>query len=306
MRFIKMHGAGNDYVYVDLFTERLSMEPERLAPLISDRHFGVGGDGLVLICPSDVADARMRMFNADGSEGEMCGNAIRCVAKYVAENLRKGAKSLRVATEAGIKTIELFYDGSKVERARVDMGAPILKPSEIPTSLRAGGEDAPVVDLPVVALKLDFDKELGADAESFARSPLTCVSMGNPHCVIFVDEITDELTLDCGPKIERSLENFPKKVNVEFAEIVSRGELKMRVWERGSGETLACGTGTCATVVAAILSGRTDNRVLARLRGGDLEIEWDRDGNSVFMTGPATEVFRGELDERALRWTTGD
>ena len=305
MRFTKMHGAGNDYVYVDLFQEELPAAPEKLAPIIADRHFGVGGDGLVLICPSDIADARMRMFNLDGSESEMCGNAIRCVAKYVAERKTPRPDRLRVATGAGVLALDCYYDAAKekVERVRVDMGKPILNPSDVPTTLRGEGEGRPVLDLPIKELGLDFSSALGADSDAlraFESSPLCCVSMGNPHCVVFVDAVTDALVTSCGPIIERSLVNFPKRVNVEFIERVSNSELKMRVWERGSGETLACGTGACASTVAAILTGRADKRVRVHLRGGDLEIEWDESSGDVFMTGPAVEVFTGVLDEGIL------
>ena len=300
MKFVKMHGAGNDYVYVDLFRETLPVPPEKLAPLISDRHFGVGGDGLVLICPCEGVDARMRMFNSDGSESEMCGNAIRCVAKHVAERVLSRPRELKIATGAGVKTLLCDYSGDAVVRVRVDMGAPILAPSEVPTTLRAknGAADAPVVDLPVASLGLDFSHELGAGSErwgKFMKAPLTCVSMGNPHCAIFVDEITDELVLECGPKIERSLENFPRKVNVHFVKVESPTEVTMRVWERGTGETLACGTGACAVGVACALSGRTGRKTTVRLRGGTLEIEWDETTGSVFMTGPTLRVFDGEL-----------
>ena len=300
MRFTKMHGAGNDYVYVDLFHEKLPLEPETLARMVSDRHFGVGSDGLVLICPSEVADAQMRMFNSDGSESEMCGNAIRCVAKYVADRNVSRPTQLKIMTGAGLKTLVCEYQDDAVARVRVDMGAPILKPELVPTTLRAPGAnpDAPASEIPVATLGLDFAPELGAGSElwaSFMKAPLTCVSMGNPHCVIFVDKICDELVLGCGPKIERSLENFPRKINVQFVEVVSPSEVKMRVWERGAGETLACGTGACAVGVACALTGRTNRKVNVRLVGGDLEIEWNAEKNTVYMTGSATETFSGTL-----------
>ena len=263
-----MHGAGNDYVYVDTFREKLPMAPEELAPLVSNRHFGIGSDGLVLICPSDVADAQMRMFNPDGSESEMCGNAVRCVAKYVAERSLSHPSQLRIATGKGVLTLQCEYEGDLVTRVRVDMGAPILEPALVPTTLRSStSETAPVVDRPVRDLGLDFSQELGSgskELESFLNSPLTCVSMGNPHCVIFVDQP------------------------------LSEDEVRMRVWERGTGETLACGTGACAVGVSCVLSGRTKSNVLIHLLGGDLQIEWNG-ADSVYMTGPALETFSGIL-----------
>lgn len=306
MRFTKMHGAGNDYVYVDLFREKLPVSPEELAPMVSNRHFGVGSDGLVLICPSDVADARMRMFNPDGSESEMCGNAARCVAKYVAERSAARPKQLKLETGAGVLTLQCEYEGDQVRRVRVDMGAPVLTPADVPTTLRSpsGGETDPVRDLSVSSLGLDFSDELGVDSDelnALTAAPMTCVSMGNPHVVVFVDKITDALVLRCGPKIERSLDNFPRKTNVHFVEVLSRDEARMRVWERGTGETLACGTGACAVGVACALTGRTGQKVLVHLRGGDLEIEWDRDLNKVFMTGSALKTFTGELTPEFFR-----
>ena len=300
MRFVKMHGAGNDYVYVDLFSEKLPVSAEELAPMVSNRHFGVGSDGLVLICPCDEADARMRMFNPDGSESEMCGNAVRCVAKYVAERSGVRPQTLKIATGAGVLTLRCEYEGDAVVRVRVDMGAPILVPEKVPTTLRSPGvaETEPAKNVPVASLGLDFSTELGAGSDewaAFMKAPATCVSMGNPHVVIFVEKITDALVLGCGPKIERSLANFPRKTNVHFVEVLSQNELRMRVWERGTGETLACGTGACAVGVAGALTGRTHEKVLIHLVGGDLEIEWDRKQNRVFMTGPALKTFSGEL-----------
>lgn len=306
MQFTKMHGAGNDYVYVDCVPEKLPMPPDELARRISDRHFGVGSDGLVLICPSDVADAEMRMFNSDGSESEMCGNAIRCVAKYVADRNPSRPTQLKIATGAGIKTLFCEYHSDAVARVRVDMGAPILEPERVPTTLRSPRNEstAPAADIPVATLGLDFASELGAGSEEwgdFMKAPLTCVSMGNPHCVIFVKKITDALVLECGPKIERSLENFPRKINVEFVEVVSPTEVNMRVWERGAGETLACGTGSCAVGVASALTGRTGRKTTVKLLGGELEIEWNEEKNTVFMTGPAVETFSGRLSREFFR-----
>ncbi len=306
MQFTKMHGAGNDYVYVDLFREKLPLPPEELAPMVSNRHFGIGSDGLVLICPSDVADAQMRMFNPDGSESEMCGNAVRCVAKYVADRSVSHPSQLTIATGAGIKTLMCEYVGDSVSRVRVDMGEPILTPAEVPTTLRTPGaaDSDPARDISVAALGLDFSSELGAGSDewaAFMKAPMTCVSMGNPHVVIFVEKITDALVLGCGPKIERSLENFPRKTNVHFVEVLSRDEVRMRVWERGTGETLACGTGASAVGVACQLTGRTGQKVLIHLVGGDLEIEWNREINRVFMTGPALETFSGVLTDEFFR-----
>ncbi len=280
MRFTKMHGAGNDYVYLDCFAQAAPEDPVDLAQRISDRHFGVGGDGLVLILPSGAADARMRMFNADGSEAEMCGNAVRCVAKYVYDHGLVQKPTLKIETGRGLLSLDLEVKNGRVARARVDMGEPILTPADVPTTLPGNPQVAghPVVnaELPVSGRKL----------------LVTCVSMGNPHCVTYLPKLTDYWVLRIGPKVETDA-HFPRRVNVEFVEVVSRGEVRMRVWERGSGETLACGTGASAVCVAGVLSGRTDRKVLVRLRGGDLELEWAED-NHVYMTGPATEVFSGE------------
>jgi diaminopimelate epimerase len=280
MRFTKMHGAGNDYVYVDCFAQNIPREVPALARRISDRHFGVGGDGLILICPSERADAEMRMFNADGSAAEMCGNGIRCVAKYLYDH-GICRKSPLVIESAGRKlTLELSVVDGQVAQARVDMGEPILIPERIPTTLRSpAGPGAPVIDMPVAVGGREFNA--------------TCVSMGNPHCVVFVDEPTDDWVLGLGPQVEVDA-RFPKRVNVEFVKLLGRGELQQRTWERGSGETLACGTGACAVGVAGVLTGRTDRKVEIHLPGGDLMIEWSEANNHVYMTGPAVEVFSGE------------
>jgi diaminopimelate epimerase len=274
MRFTKMQGAGNDYIYVDCFRESMPQDPAELARRVSDRHFGVGADGLILICPSTVADARMRMFNADGSESEMCGNGVRCVAKYVHDHGIAAKPSLRIETGRGVLTIELELDAGRVRRARVDMGEPILAAASIPTTLPGD----PVVD-----------RELTIDGKTIR---VTCASMGNPHCVTYVDRLDDSWVLGLGPKVEVDA-HFPRRVNAEFVEVLSSCEIRMRVWERGSGETLACGTGACAVCVAGVLSGRTGRRLLAHLPGGDLELEW-AENNHVFLTGPAVEVFSGE------------
>jgi diaminopimelate epimerase len=274
MRFTKMEGAGNDYVYVNCFSESLPEEPAALARKVSDRHFGVGGDGLILICPSEVADARMRMFNADGSESEMCGNGVRCVAKYVFDHGLAKKKTLKIETGRGVLTLDLELGNGRVERVRVDMGQPILKAADIPTTLPGD----PVVRVPLSVA----GRELR----------VTCVSMGNPHCVTYVDRLTDEWVLGVGPKVEVD-PHFPRRVNAEFVEVVSPREVRMRVWERGSGETLACGTGASAVCVAGVLAGVTERKILAHLPGGDLELEWAANDH-VYMTGPAKEVFSGE------------
>lgn len=279
MRFVKMHGAGNDYVYVDCFQEKLPQPPAELAPKIADRHFGVGGDGLILITPSEVADARMRMFNADGSEAEMCGNGVRCVAKYVYESGISRNNPLRIETGRGVLALDLLLEMNRVHKVRVNMGEPILKPGDIPTTLAEGLERA--VNCP-----------LEVDGKTL---PVTCVSMGNPHCVIFVEKLTDDLVHGLGAAIERH-PAFPRRVNVEFVRVESASAVQARVWERGSGETLACGTGACAVCVAGVLTGRTNRRISVRLPGGVLDIEWSEQG-PVFLTGPAVEVFRGDWPE---------
>jgi len=274
MRFTKMQGCGNDYVYVDLFRERLTGDVAKLAVAVADRHFGVGGDGLILIGPSERADARMRMFNADGSEAEMCGNGLRCVAKYVYDHGIASKEQLTIETGRGILTVDLEVKGGKAQRVRVDMGEPILEAAKIPTTL-AGNPPT--------------DAEVVVEGEAFA---FTCVSMGNPHAVTFVDEITDRLVHGVGPQVEKAAA-FPKRVNVEFVKVNGKSDAHMRVWERGSGETLACGTGACAVAVAGVLTGRFDRTVTIHLLGGDLDIEWGQD-NHVYKTGPAVEVFSGD------------
>jgi diaminopimelate epimerase len=279
MRFTKMHGIGNDYIYVNCFEEPLPKDPKTLAQKMSDRHFGIGGDGLILICPSDNgADARMRMYNADGSEAEMCGNGLRCVAKYAYDYGIKRGQTLRIQTGRGILTVDLDVKNGKVDRVQVNMGQPILEAAKIPTKL-AGN---PPLDVP-----------LTVDGRTMQ---VTCVSVGNPHCVTYVERATDDLVLGLGPKIEHS-PMFPARVNVEFIEICSPREIRQRTWERGSGETLACGTGASAVCVAGVLTGRTERRIINHLRGGDLELEWRESDGCVYMTGPATEVFTGQWPE---------
>lgn len=274
MKFTKMHGCGNDYVYVNLFEENIEDAPA-LSIKVSDRHFGIGSDGLITIGASDVADFRMRIYNADGSEAEMCGNGIRCVAKYVYDHKLTDKTEISVESGAGIKYLTLFVENGKVAQVRVDMGEPILNSKEIP--VLADGDR--VVDQPISVGGREWK--------------MTCVSMGNPHAVVFVEDVASFEIEKYGPDFERhSL--FPKRTNTEFVQLISREEIAMRVWERGSNETWACGTGTCACVMACILNGYTDNKVLVHLRGGDLTIEYEPDTNHIFMTGPATEVFRGE------------
>ncbi|GIW97386.1 MAG: diaminopimelate epimerase [Pirellulaceae bacterium] len=275
MQFTKMHGAGNDYVYVDCFRETLPEAPEVLAPRIAHRRFGVGGDGLILIEPSEKADARMRMFNADGSQAEMCGNGLRCVAKYVYDHGIARREELRIETGAGVLTVQVHPVAGKVQRVTVDMGPPILEAGRIPTTL---AEDR------AIAVPCQFG------GRSFEA---TCVSMGNPHCVFFVPEATDDLVLQIGPLVEQD-RRFPQRTNVEFVEVLSPTRLRQRTWERGSGETWACGTGASAVCVAGVLTGRSERRVSIELLGGTLELHWDEATDHVWMTGPAVEVFHGE------------
>lgn len=274
MKFTKMHGLGNDYIYINCFEESVT-NPEQLAISISDRHFGVGGDGLVLIMPSQVADARMRMFNSDGSEAEMCGNAIRCVGKFLYDHRIIRKETLTIETLAGIKQLNLDINQGLVSSVKVDMGEPILQSDIIPVN----GDSRFIIGEPISVNENNYQ--------------YTAVSMGNPHCVIFVPEITDTMVLTDGPALEvHSL--FPRKINVEFVKVNSKKSITMRVWERGSGETMACGTGACASVVAAISNNLTERIVSVKLLGGELLIEWEKVSNHVFMTGPAVTVFKGE------------
>ncbi|MCG8651331.1 MAG: diaminopimelate epimerase [Pirellulales bacterium] len=276
MKFTKMHGAGNDYVYVDCFQQALPPDLSELARRMSHRHFGIGADGLILIRPSEIADARMQMFNADGSESEMCGNGVRCVAKYVHDHRIAPKPHLKIETGAGVLDLELSVgDDGLVSRVTVDMGRPELEAPRVPVTLRPSGQ---VVNHPL---------EVGGE-----RLEVTCVSMGNPHCVIFVEAATDDLVLRCGPLIEND-PRFPNRTNVEFVEVISPQEVRQRTWERGSGETWACGTGASAVCVAGVLTGRTERKILNHLLGGDLTLRWDEDTGHVMMTGGATEVFRG-------------
>ena len=275
MKFTKMQGLGNDYVYVNCFEEKIDNPPE-LARRISDRHFGVGSDGLIMINPSDRADFEMEMYNADGSRGEMCGNGIRCVAKYVYDYGLTDKTDISVGTLGGIKYLELTVVDGKVRTVKVDMGKPELEPQKIP--VKADGDKA--VDEPILV-----------GGEEYR---MTCVSMGNPHAVVFVGcDVRDFPLEEIGPKFE-SHERFPNRVNTEFVRVIDRHTAEMRVWERGSGETLACGTGACAVAVACVLNGLTEDEVTVRLLGGDLQIRWDREKDTVYMTGPAEIVFDGE------------
>ncbi|MCS7304216.1 MAG: diaminopimelate epimerase [Thermoguttaceae bacterium] len=279
MRFTKMHGAGNDYIFVNCFQEPMPENPAELARQVSDRHFGIGGDGLILICPSEKADAKMRIFNADGSEAEMCGNGIRCVAKYLYDHGLARKPVLQIETGRGVLNLRLELQQGRVQQVEVDMGEPILDPERIPTQLPGNPQyGGAVVETPLLV----------ADQTLL----VTCVSMGNPHCVCFVEELTDSLVSTLGPQIERHPQ-FPNRVNVEFVQLVSSQEVKVRVWERGSGETLACGTGACAVCVAGVLTARTSRQLLAHLPGGDLKLHWSEKDNHVYLTGPTVEVFTG-------------
>lgn len=277
LHFTKMHGTGNDYVYVNLFTETVE-NPEQLSIQISDRHFGIGSDGLILIAPSEVADCRMIMFNADGSEGAMCGNGIRCVAKYAYEHGIAKDTHMRIETKSGIKTLELTVEEGIVTYVQVNMGQAILKPENIP--VKADGDDF-------------VDREISVDGKEYK---VTCVSMGNPHCVVFTEGIDDLELEKIGPKFENH-ELFPDRINTEFVEIIDEHTVKMRVWERGSGETISCGTGTCAVTVASVLNGycKRGEEVEVQIRGGRLYDTW-LDSGEVLMKGPATTVFEGEIE----------
>lgn len=280
MEFTKMHGCGNDYVYVDCTQNELN-NPGEIAVKVSDRHFGIGSDGLILIKKSDKADFFMEMYNADGSQGKMCGNGIRCVGKYVYDNGLTSKTDISVETLSGIKYLKLNVADGRVKTVCVNMGSPILNASDIPVKTELSDNGKTVINKPI-----------NIDGKIYE---MTCVSMGNPHAVVFVDS-TDEFPVDViGPKFENN-PVFPERTNTEFVELVDRTHLKMRVWERGSGETFACGTGTCATVVAAVLNGLCDNSVEVKLLGGILNITWDRNENVVYMEGPAETVFKGTIE----------
>lgn len=275
MKFTKMHGAGNDYIYIDGFVEKVP-DPTALAIEMSDRHFGVGSDGLIMILPSEQGDVRMRMFNADGSEAQMCGNGIRCVAKYAYDHGLAKKTELTIETAAGLLTLKLFPDeNDRIEQVRVNMGRPRLRRGSLPM---IGPETENAMNINLEAANRQFRA--------------TCLSMGNPHCVIYVDEINCFPVREIGPVIENH-SWFPERVNVIFVEVLNKHEIRQRTWERGAGETLACGTGASAACVAGVLTGRTERRVQAHLPGGDLQLEWAEDDH-VYLTGPAVEIFTGE------------
>ena len=277
LKFTKMHGLGNDYVYMDAINQDIKDRNE-LAKFVSDRHFGIGSDGLILIDKSDKADFKMQMFNSDGTEAEMCGNGIRCVGKFVYDKGLTDKETITIETLAGIKTLKLTIENGKMKLARVDMGEPILEPEKIPVIAK---------ETPVKNLKLKAeDKEF----------TFTCVSMGNPHAVTFIKEDVNKFDICKYGKILEIDKAFPKKSNIEFINVIDDHTLKMRVWERGAGETLACGTGACASVVSAIINGYTSREVTVHLLGGDLNINWDEKDNHVYMTGPATTVFEGKIE----------
>lgn len=276
MRFTKMQGIGNDYVYVNCLEEQVE-NPSSLAKIVSDRHFGIGSDGLILIRPSAQADFFMEMFNADGSRSEMCGNGIRCVGKYVFDHGLTSKTEIDVNTLAGVKHLVLHVEDGRVASVTVDMGEPVLDPELIPVNAAL----SPVVGEPVEVSGVPY--------------AMTCVSMGNPHAVVFVDDTASFPLHEVGPAFEQH-PVFPRRVNAEFVQVINRNEVNMRVWERGAGETLACGTGACATTVACVLNGLTEDEITLHLLGGDLQVRWDRAVNRVFMTGPAATVFEGELD----------
>jgi diaminopimelate epimerase len=276
MKFTKMHGIGNDYVYIDCFKEKVE-NPQELAIKVSDRHKGIGSDGLILIMPSETCDFRMRMFNSDGSEAQMCGNGTRCVGKFVYDEGYTQKREITLETKSGVKILQLFPVNGKVEKVRVNMGEPVLSVPQIPVKWK---------EEQLINQMIDFNPD---------KQAITCVSMGNPHAIIFTENI-DKLDIE---KIGKKIENhpmFPERTNVEFVEILSSTSARMRVWERGSGETQACGTGACAVEVAAVLNNRLERKATISLLGGDLELEWSEINNHVYMTGGAVKVFEGEID----------
>lgn len=276
IKFTKMHGLGNDYVYINCTEGQKIENVSKLAQFVSNRHFGIGSDGLILICKSDIADFKMRMLNYDGTEAEMCGNGIRCVGKFVYDKGLTKKENITVETLAGIKRLKLNIKEGKVETVEVDMGEPILEPSKIPVI----SDECPVKNL-----------EIKVDDKVFI---FTCVSMGNPHAITIVKNVKDFDIEKYGKVLERD-EHFPRRANIEFIELVDKNNIKMRVWERGVGETLACGTGACASVVACNLNGYIENKANVELLGGNLHIKWDKENNHIYMTGPATTVFEGTL-----------
>ena len=283
MKFTKMHGCGNDYIYVDASREHVPQEQKpEIVRRLSDRHFGIGGDGVIFIHPSREADFEMEMYNMDGSRAEMCGNGIRCVAKFVYDKHLTDKTSISVASCGKVKYLELVVEEGEVSTVKVNMGSPILK----------------AADIPVISSKEEvIGDEIEVNGQTYS---MTCVSMGNPHAVIFLEDVTNLEIEQIGPYFENH-ERFPKRINTEFVKVLDKKTVQMRVWERGTGETLACGTGCCATVVACILNGLTDEKVTVKLLGGEIEIEWDREANLVYMTGPAVTVFEGEYDVPAVQ-----
>lgn len=279
LKFTKMEGLGNDYVYVDAINQTIE-NPSELSKKFSDRHFGIGSDGLILISKSDIADFKMNIYNPDGSEAEMCGNGIRCLAKFVYDKKMTNKTSITVETLSGIKTLDLKIEKGKVSLVTVDMGEPILDADKIPVI--NGFKEKSLNGIDFINVKVELKK-------------FTCVSMGNPHAICFIDNINNIDIAKIGPIIENN-KCFPNKTNVEFIEIISKNEINMRVWERGTGETLACGTGACASVIASILNGYTDRKVTVNLLGGKLEILWNKEDNHVYMKGPARTVYEGEID----------
>ena len=293
LAFTKMHGCGNNYIYFNCFDQTVP-DPESLSIKLSEPHFGIGGDGIILISPSDKADAQMRIFNADGSEGKMCGNGIRCVAKYVYDKGLTDKKDITIVSAGKIKYLKLTVEGKtatdrgQVTLVQVNMGNPILAPAEVPVTVEATQEtaDGPaVVNAPIMVDDTEYH--------------MTCVSMGNPHAIVFMEGVKDLDIEKIGPKFEHHT-CFPNRTNTEFVEILDRKNVFMRVWERGTGETLACGTGCCATAVACVLNGLTDEEITVKLLGGELHIKWDRKENLVYMTGPAKIVFEGEVDPYSI------
>ena len=277
MKFTKMHGCGNDYVYVNCFKETIE-NPNEAAKFVSDRHFGIGSDGMICIHPSDKADFRMAMYNSDGTEGAMCGNGVRCIAKYVYDYGLTDKTTITIETKGGIKELDLTVEDGKVTWVNVDMEAPVLDADKIPVIY---DEENKVIDKPVLV-----------DGREYR---ITCVSMGNPHGVVFVDSVDDLDIEKLGPMFENH-PMFPDRVNTEFIQVVDDHTIKMRVWERGAGETLACGTGAWASAYASYLNKKTGKKVLVHLLGGDLQIEYDEEKHTIFMKGPATKVFDGEID----------
>ena len=277
MKFTKMHGCGNDYVYVNGFTEKIEQDKKpEIVRKLSDRHFGIGGDGVIFINPSEIADFEMEMYNADGSRSQMCGNGIRCVAKYVYDYGLTDQKSLTIESYGAVKYIDLTLENDKVSMVRVNMGAPILESKLVPV----------VSDNEKV-----IDEEILVEGQAYH---MTCVSMGNPHAVVYMDDVTNLDIEKIGPFFENHI-RFPERTNTEFVKVIDRNTVEMRVWERGTGETLACGTGCCAIAVSCVLNGLTENKVTVKVLGGEIICEWNQEENVVYMTGPAVTVFDGEV-----------